>query len=272
MVCKISQPKKGPCENGPWLRKNFATPKHPLWKLPPAAKWFCSLLSPSAKIFVTAKHPFGTRVPFRRSPPSFRSCEMVAKPSLGTWVPFCNSVPSFRSCEMGCEKVPKMPPFGKSIPPAKLLPCCENEKRPLASFLNVINSLFSILTGHLNFKKVPRGAKTEHPPVCLLRLSKPRVPLTIFSTQPWLELEDLSPRPYRLAWESQETHLFKAPYPSLRGPESSHLRLRTHLSVLCPGVITREGHLPWPVQALLEAKNQVPVPQRRKLRSLSQLI
>ncbi|KAL6340661.1 hypothetical protein AAG906_010569 [Vitis piasezkii] len=34
MVCEISQPKKGPCENGPWLRNNFATPKHLLRKLP----------------------------------------------------------------------------------------------------------------------------------------------------------------------------------------------------------------------------------------------
>ena len=27
MVCEFSQPKKGPCENGPWLRNNFAAPK-----------------------------------------------------------------------------------------------------------------------------------------------------------------------------------------------------------------------------------------------------
>ena len=27
MVCEITQPKKGPYENGPWQRNNFAAPK-----------------------------------------------------------------------------------------------------------------------------------------------------------------------------------------------------------------------------------------------------
>ena len=79
MVCEILQPKKGPCENGPWLRNNFVAPKHPLWKSPPTAKWFRSLLSPCAKIFAAAKPPLGTRVPFRSAILSFRSCKMGCK-------------------------------------------------------------------------------------------------------------------------------------------------------------------------------------------------
>ncbi|RVW75934.1 hypothetical protein CK203_051846 [Vitis vinifera] len=36
-------------------------------------------IAPSAKIFAAAKPPLGTRVPFRSTVPSFRSCEMAAK-------------------------------------------------------------------------------------------------------------------------------------------------------------------------------------------------
>ena len=46
-------------------------------------------------------------------------------------------------------------------------------------FLNGINSIFPILNRHLNFKKVPRGAKSEDPLVYLLRLSKPRASPTV---------------------------------------------------------------------------------------------
>ena len=49
------------------------------------------------------------------------------------------------------------------------------------SHLNVINPIFPILNHHLNLKKVPRGAKPKHPPVYLLRLSKPRTPPVIFA-------------------------------------------------------------------------------------------
>ena len=53
----------------------------------------------------------------------------------------------------GCKNGPHL---WNPLLAAKMPICCENEKRPLASFLKVINSLFSILTGHLNFKKVPK--------------------------------------------------------------------------------------------------------------------
>ena len=64
---------------------------------------------------------------------------------------------------------------------AKSLVCCEKEQWPLVSLLNGINSIFPILNRHLNFKKVPRGSKPEHPPICLLRLSKPRASPTVFA-------------------------------------------------------------------------------------------
>ena len=49
------------------------------------------------------------------------------------------------------------------------------------SLLNGINSIFSILNHHLNFKRVPRGAKPKHLPVCLLHLSKSRASPTVFT-------------------------------------------------------------------------------------------
>ena len=51
----------------------------------------------------------------------------------------------------------------------------------MVSHLNGINPIFPILNRHLNFKKVPRGAKPKHPPVCLLRLSKPRASPAVFA-------------------------------------------------------------------------------------------
>ena len=51
----------------------------------------------------------------------------------------------------------------------------------MVSLLNGRNSIFPILNRHLNFKKVPRGAKPKHPPVCLLRLSKPRASPAVFA-------------------------------------------------------------------------------------------
>ena len=49
----------------------------------------------------------------------------------------------------GCENAHPLrnPPLA-----AKSTLYCKNKNRPLASFLNVINSLFRFLTGHLNFK------------------------------------------------------------------------------------------------------------------------
>ena len=62
-------------EHGLW---NFATKSDPLRKSLPTAKWFRSLLAPSAKIFAAAKRSLRTRVPFHSQVHSFRSCKMAA--------------------------------------------------------------------------------------------------------------------------------------------------------------------------------------------------
>ena len=112
---KFSQPQKVPYENGLWLLNNFAASRSCCEIAPWLRNNFAAPYPPSEKIFAAAKHPLGTRVPFH------------------------STIPSFRNCEMGCENAPQLQnrPFA-----AKSTICCENEKRPLTSFLNVINSLF----------------------------------------------------------------------------------------------------------------------------------
>ena len=66
-----------------------------------------------------AKPPLGTRVLFRSPPTLFHSCEMGIK--------------------MGCENAPPL----RNRPLAmKSTIYCENKNHPLASYLNVINSIF----------------------------------------------------------------------------------------------------------------------------------
>ncbi|RVW13808.1 hypothetical protein CK203_083605 [Vitis vinifera] len=84
--------------------RNFAAKGDPLRKSLPAAKWFRSLLAPSAKIFAAAKRSLGTRVPFRSQVHPFRNCEMAAKPPRLEDLPFCNrdaiwkAAPPFLNC------------------------------------------------------------------------------------------------------------------------------------------------------------------------------
>ena len=139
-----------------------------------------------------------------------------------------------------------VPPLRNLSPAVKLPICCENEKRPLASLLNVINSLFYILTGHLNFKKIPRGAKPEHPPVCRpLHLSKSRAPLPVFVETTMVRTRGAkSLSPLTRLRMPRDTCL-RLHIHALRGHGSSHLRLRRHPSVLRPSVITQGAHSPW---------------------------
>ena len=175
---------------------------------------------------------FATETPFQRV---FRSCETTLWHTSATSqhrTPILQLRNGLRKWCWNSPRYENAQPLRNPHPLAAKSPVCyEKEQWPLVSLLNDINSIFPVLNGHLNFKKVSRGAKPEH-----IRPFSP--------TEPWLEPKELSPRPHRLAWESQETRLSKVPPPSLRGHESSHLRLRTHLSVLRPGVITQEGHLP----------------------------
>nr|CAN75108.1 hypothetical protein VITISV_010026 [Vitis vinifera] len=73
--------KKGKTKNSPLRKRHFAAKlfrslKKSLRKRHFAMKCFRSPMPPSAKIFVAAKPPLGTRVPFRNTVTPFRSCEI----------------------------------------------------------------------------------------------------------------------------------------------------------------------------------------------------
>ena len=138
MVCEISQPKKGPSENGPWLGNNFAAPKHRCENRPPCCEnrlllrnGFIASQPPLEKFsqlrsdplthvchFAAAKwlrnlHALKSFISQPRL--HFVGCFAAAKPPLGTRVPFCSSIPSFRNC----ENVATMPSS------TKMTTCCE---------------------------------------------------------------------------------------------------------------------------------------------------
>ena len=123
MVCKISQPKKGPWENGHWLRNNFAAPKHCyenrfllrngfVASYPPLRKFLQLQSDPLAHEchfaasyprFAAAKslrNPPHLKIPKFAAEPHFVGGFTAAKPPLGTRVPFHSSIPSFHSCEI----------------------------------------------------------------------------------------------------------------------------------------------------------------------------
>ena len=82
--------------------RNFAAKVSRCENRPLAAKWFCSLQAPSAKIFAAAKRSLGTRVPFRKPVHPFLSCEMAAKPPRLEILHFAAEMPFgrvFRNCE-----------------------------------------------------------------------------------------------------------------------------------------------------------------------------
>ena len=78
MVCKISQPKKGPCENGPWLRNNFASPKYLLRNRPLAAK---SSYSPLRKFSQLRNTPLAHECHFADPPSHFAAAKCFTKSS-----------------------------------------------------------------------------------------------------------------------------------------------------------------------------------------------
>ena len=133
MACEISQPKGGPCENGPWLRNNFAAPRSTLRNQALATKTplGCEMISqPHALLcenFRSCEPTPWNMSAISQPPTSFCSCEMgceipkalklqflqpkphfvggfaTAKPPFGTRVPFRSPHSLFRSCEMGCK-------------------------------------------------------------------------------------------------------------------------------------------------------------------------
>ena len=142
MVCEISQLKKGPCENGPWLRNNFTAPKPRYENRLPLQNGFIASYPHLQKFSQLRSDPLAHECHFAAPYTHFAAAKWLrnlhtlksfisqprvyfaggftaAKPPLGTQVPFCSAITPFRSCEMGCENVATMPPS------AKTTTCCE---------------------------------------------------------------------------------------------------------------------------------------------------
>ena len=143
MVCEISQPKEGPCENGPWLRNNFAAPKPRCENRPTRCEnrlslqnGFAASQRPIRKFSQLQSDPLAHKCHFTASyihfaatkwlrnlhilkssisqlRLHFEKCFAVAKPPFGTRVSFRSAVPPFHSCKMGCKNVAEMPPIAK---------------------------------------------------------------------------------------------------------------------------------------------------------------
>ena len=157
VVCEISQPKLGPCENGHLLRNDFAALRCPLRNRGLAAKMdlYCEMISqpntplcknfrscetPSWHTSAISQHsnsisqlrngceiPIASNLQFSQPQPHFAGCFAAAKHPFGTRVPFRSTVALFRSCEMGCEiGCEKGPPLRKCPSVAKSALLCEN--------------------------------------------------------------------------------------------------------------------------------------------------
>ena len=129
------------------------------------------------------KWPFGTWVPFRSPMPPFVKIFAAAKPPLGTRVLFRSPPTLFHSCEMGikmgCENAPPL----RNRPLAmKSTIYCENKNHPLASYLNVINSIFLFFNRsfelHIGDKEELNQSNLPSDPSTW---AKPRAPPATFS-------------------------------------------------------------------------------------------
>ena len=108
----------------------------------PLQNHFAAQAPPLVKIFVVAKPPLGTRVPFRSPNPYFAAAKRLqnppklhftaAKPPLGTWVPFRSPTLPFHNCKMGCKMVCEIAPWLRNRPLAtKWVFSCKNLNRHL---------------------------------------------------------------------------------------------------------------------------------------------
>ena len=167
MVYEISQPKRGPCENGHWLRNDFAAQRSPLRNQGLAAKtpFRCEMLCEIPKAlripfsqpqphfaagFVAAKHLLGTRVPFHNLQPHFALRNALRNPQSFKNPNFAAIAP-FRRWFRSCETIPWH--MSAISQPSTLILQLQNGLRnwpstakiptvPWHPFLNVINSTF----------------------------------------------------------------------------------------------------------------------------------
>ena len=137
MVCEISQLKKGPCENGPWLRNNFTAPKPHYENRLPLQNGFIAFYPHLQKFSQLRSDPLAHECHFAapyihfaaakwlrnlhalksstsKSRRHFEGCFAAAKPPFGTQVPLRSVVRLFRSCEMGCENDAEIPLAAKT--------------------------------------------------------------------------------------------------------------------------------------------------------------
>ena len=105
MVCEISQPKIGPCENGHLLRNNFVAIKCPLRNQGLAAKMalrYEIISQPHSPLCeMGCEIPKALKLQFLQPKPHFAGCFVVAKPPSGTRVPFHSPTLPFCNCEIG---------------------------------------------------------------------------------------------------------------------------------------------------------------------------
>ena len=99
MVCEISQPKKGPCENGPWLRNNFAAPR-----------LCCEIAisqphTPLCENFRSCETPLWHTSAISQTPPHFGAAKCSTKSSTPK-TPIFATTPSFRRWFRSCKTTP----------------------------------------------------------------------------------------------------------------------------------------------------------------------
>ena len=112
MVCKISQPKRGLYENGPWLRNNLTAPRSPLRNQALAAKppLGCEMISqphapPLRKFSQLRNTPLAHECHFAAFNPISQLRNALRNPqNLKT--PIFTATPPFRKWFRSCETTP----------------------------------------------------------------------------------------------------------------------------------------------------------------------
>ena len=149
MVCEISQPKKGPCENGPWLRNNFAAPR-----------LCCEIAisqphTPLCENFRSCEIPLWHTSAISQTPPHFGAAKCSTKSSTPKNSHFCSRTPISQPSTLILQLQNGL---RKCQSTAKSTPCCEIDhplrkgKASLCILFKCYKFLISFFTDHLNFK------------------------------------------------------------------------------------------------------------------------